>query len=155
MRGKRAPKRQTEPDTQYNSETVTKFINQVMLHGKKSIAQKMVYGAMEDAAAKLKKKPMEVLEQALANVKPSLEVRSRRVGGANYQIPMPVPEDRQEALAFRWIIGASRKRSGKDFQSMLAEELSNAFNGEGDAVRKKEDVEKMAEANKAFAHFRW
>jgi small subunit ribosomal protein S7 len=155
MRGKKAPTRKIQPDSVYDSKTVARFINYAMLHGKKSLARKYVYGAMDQAAADLKKKPMEVLEGALDNVKPALEVRSRRVGGANYQIPMPVEEDRQEALALRWIVNVTRKKKGKDFQDLLKDELVNAFKGEGDAVRIKEETERMAEANKAFAHFRW
>ncbi len=155
MRGKKAPKRKTKPDRVYESEVIGKFINYVMLHGKKSTAEDMVYSALEDASTKLKKKPPEVLNGALANVKPVLEIRSRRVGGANYQIPMPVPEDRQVSLALRWIVNIARGKKGKEFKEFLADELISAFKGEGAAVKKKEEVEKMAEANKAFAHFRW
>lgn len=155
MRGKRAPKRTIAPDSVYGSVTVTRLINLVMLHGKKSLAEKYVYGALTSASAALKKTPMEVLDGALSNVKPSLEVRSRRVGGANYQVPVPVEDRRQEALAFRWIVMSARKSKGKDFQVALAEELVSAFKGEGQAVRMKLDTERMAEANKAFAHFRW
>lgn len=155
MRGKKAPTRKLRPENVYGSETVARLINYTMLHGKKSKARAHVYGAMDDAAAELKKKPMEVLEGALDNVKPALEVRSRRVGGANYQVPMPVEEDRQVALALRWIVKVARGRKGKDYQAILKEELVNAFKGEGEAVRMKEETERMAEANKAFAHFRW
>jgi small subunit ribosomal protein S7 len=155
MRGKQAPKRKMEPDTQYGSPTVTRLINQVMLDGKKSIARKHVYGSLDSASKEVKKKPMELLDQALSNVKPALEVRSRRVGGANYQIPVPVDDERQEALAVRWIVKVSRNRKGKDFQAILTDELVQAYKGEGEAVRMKEETERMAEANKAFAHFRW
>lgn len=155
MRGKRAPKRDIAPDSVYASVTVTRLINIVLLHGKKTLAEKFVYGALTDASNALKKTPMEVLDGALNNVKPSLEVRSRRVGGANYQVPVPVEDRRQEALAFRWIVTSARKSKGKDFQVALAEELVSAFKGEGQAVRMKQDTERMAEANKAFAHFRW
>ena len=126
-----------------------------MQGGHKVRAQHLVYGAMEDASKQLKEKPLEVFDTALNNVKPVIEVRSRRVGGANYQIPVPVNEDRQEGLALRWIIQVVRKRKGKDFQTLLTEELVQAYKGDGDAVRIKEDMERMAEANKAFAHFRW
>lgn len=155
MRGKRAPLRKVQKDKFYESDVVTKLINYVMLHGKKNVAESAVYGAMDDAAAKLKKKPIEVLAGALDNVKPVLELRSRRVGGATYQVPVPVTEARQVTLALRWIVSVARNRSGKDFKDILSAELMNSFKGEGDAVKKKEDVEKMAEANKAFAHFRW
>lgn len=155
MRGKRASKRQIEPDSVYKSTTVTRFINYVMSGGKKTLARKMVYGAMEQAAEKVKKEPLEMLGTVLSNVKPVLEIRSRRVGGATYQVPMPVSEDRQEALALRWIIGVSRRKKGKDFVKILADELVSAYKGEGDSVKTKIDTEKMAEANKAFAHFRW
>jgi small subunit ribosomal protein S7 len=155
MRGKRAPRRKYEKDPKYDSRIVELFTNYVMLDGKKALARKIVYGALEDAGKKLKKDPLEVLEQALSNVRPILEVRSRRVGGANYQVPVPVPDERQIALALRWIINGARAKEGSDFQTFLTAELVNAYKGEGDAVKKKEDTEKMAEANKAFAHFRW
>lgn len=155
MRGKRASKRKVNKDPKYQSQAVELFINYVMLDGKKNVARDAVYGALESAAKTLKKDEMEVFDQALSNVKPVLEVRSRRVGGANYQIPVPVPEDRQVSLALRWIINSARSKNGKDFKHFLSEELVNAYKGEGDAVKKKEDTEKMAEANKAFAHFRW
>lgn len=155
MRGKKAPIRKVQPDAVYGSPVVTRFINYVMLHGKKSVAKKSVYEALEFASKAVKKPPVEVLEVALQNVKPSLEIRSRRVGGANYQVPVPVPEDRQVALGLKWIIKASRKKEGKEFSKFLGEELVNAFKGEGEAVKTRTDTEKMAEANKAFAHFRW
>lgn len=155
MRGKRAPKRKVMADTRYGSQTVTSFINCVMLGGKKNIARKMVYGAIESAAEKVKKEPMEMFSTVMNNVKPILEVRSRRVGGSNYQIPRPVAEERQEALALRWIVGVTRNKKGKDFESLLTTELINAYKGEGDAIKVKIDTEKMAQANKAFAHFRW
>jgi len=155
MRGKRASKRKIDADLRYNSATVTRFINYVMLGGKKSTAMKMVYGAIEGAAKKVKKEPMDMFSVVLNNVKPVLEVRTRRVGGANYQIPMPVSEGRQEVLALRWIIGVVRNKKGQDFESLLMTELVNAYKGEGDAIKIKVDTEKMAEANKAFAHFRW
>mgnify|MGYP002396596455 CR=1 FL=1 len=155
MRGKKAPKRDRQKDSVYQSETVARFINYVMLDGKKTLAEKSVYHAIEEGAKQVKKEPMELLEGALNNVKPALEVRSRRVGGANYQVPVPVDEERQEALALRWLIKGARGKKGKDFHEFLTSELVQAFKGEGEAVRMKEDTEKMAEANKAFAHFRW
>lgn len=155
MRGKRASQRKFEPDPKYGSRTIELFVNYVMSRGKKALARKLVYNSLESAGKTLKKEPTEVLEQALSNVKPVLEVRSRRVGGANYQIPIPVPDDRQISLAIRWIINAANAKGKGDFQSILSQELINAYKGEGDAVKKKEDTEKMAEANKAFAHFRW
>lgn len=155
MRGKRAPRRKYNRDPKYDSRLVELFVNYVMLHGKKALARKIVYGVLEDASKKLKKEPLDILEQALSNVRPILEIRSRRVGGANYQIPVPVQEERQIALALRWMIGAARAKSGADFQTYLTTEVISAYKGEGEAMKKKEDTEKMAEANKAFAHFRW
>ncbi len=155
MRGKQAPKREIVPDVVYSNTTITRFINIVLLDGKKSIAERFVYGALKEAGEKLKKDPVEVLEGALGNVRPSLEIRSRRVGGANYQVPVPIEEARQIALALRWIVGAARKSKGKNFDKALAEELVSAYKGEGQAVKTKQDTERMAEANKAFAHFRW
>ena len=155
MRGKKASKRKMVKDPKYSSEVIERFINYVMLHGKKDLARSTVYGALETAAKKIKKDELDVLNQALSNVMPVLEVRSRRVGGASYQVPVPVPEDRQVTLALRWIINIARNKKGKDFEVFLSEEIVNAYKGEGEAVKKKEDTEKMAEANKAFAHFRW
>ncbi len=155
MRGKQASKREVSPDPRFKSETVTRLINFVMLHGKKNVARNFVYDAMDKAAKKLKKEPIDVLNGALNNIKPALEVRSRRVGGANYQIPMPVEEERQEALALRWLVKVTRQKRGREFDELLASELINAFNEEGEAVRIKTETERMAEANKAFAHFRW
>ncbi|MCA9386777.1 30S ribosomal protein S7 [Candidatus Dojkabacteria bacterium] len=154
MRGKQAPKRQLAADEIYNSQLVTKLINFIMQDGKKHVARKSVYSAMDELATKTKAKPLEALETAIENVKPKIEVRSRRVGGSNYQVPVPVPEGRQTALALRWIIEAARKnRGGAEFYKSLARELADAFNKEGNAIRKKEDVKKMADANKAFAQF--
>lgn len=155
MRGKKAPQRKYEKDPKYDSRIIELLTNYVMVDGKKRLARKIVYGSLEDASKKLKKEPVEILEQALSNVRPILEVRSRRVGGANYQIPIPVPEERQIALSLRWIINAAKSKKGNDFQTYLTNELMSAYKGEGEAVKKKEDTEKMAEANKAFAHFRW
>jgi len=156
MRGKVAPKRKIQPDAVYNSEVVTKLINYIMQDGKKTTAKKIVYQALEELGKKTKSDPLVALEKALENVKPKIEVRSRRVGGANYQVPMPVRGDRQLALTLRWIIGTARgNRGGEDFWNALARELIAAHNGEGAAVRKKEEIQRMAEANRAFAHFAW
>ena len=156
MRGKQAKKRKLEKDVLYNSTLVTKLINHVMKDGKKSLAEKIVYKSIEEAGKETKKKPIQVLEDAVENVKPRLEVRSRRVGGVNYQVPMPVSEHRQLSLAMKWIVDAARDRRKKEeFYVALKNELKDAFKSEGFAVKKKEDTHKMAEANKAFAHFQW
>jgi small subunit ribosomal protein S7 len=152
-RGKKIPKRVVAPDPQYNSPLVGKFINFVMERGKKSIAQKIVYGALETVKTKKEGDPLKLFEKAIETIKPSVEVRSRRVGGANYQVPMPVQSHRQNALAFRWIIAASRARKGKAMQDRLAGEIMDILEGTGGAMKKKEDVQRMADANKAFAHF--
>ncbi|GAB4285558.1 MAG: 30S ribosomal protein S7 [Candidatus Dojkabacteria bacterium] len=153
MRGKQAPKRDIKPDEIYGSVEVSKFINYVMQDGKKTVARKIVYNALEKLAEETKTDAIEAFNKAMENVKPKIEVRSRRVGGSNYQVPVPVPESRQFALASRWIIEAARNgRGGKEVYLSLAKELIDAFNNEGTAVRKKEEVKKMAEANKAFAH---
>ena len=145
-----------EADSVYNSVTLSRFINYIMLDGKKETARKIVYGAFEIIKEKVKdKEPLEVFEAALKNAGPSTEVRSRRVGGANYQVPVPVRPERQMALAMRWIINGARSKKGNDMKVFLAEELIQAAAGEGEAVKKKENVLKMAEANKAFAHFAW
>ena len=153
MRGKQAPKRIIPPDAKYNSATVSKLVNYIMRKGKKTIAQKIVYGALEIVSEKTKKDPAEALEEALKNVAPQVEVKSKRVGGANYQIPMPVRGERRLSLAFRWIIDAANTRKGRPMVNKLADEISAAAVGEGDAVKKKMDVHRMAEANRAFAHF--
>ena len=156
MRGKRAPVRKLPPDPVYNSPVVTKLINFVMKGGKKSLAQRLVYSALEKAAKELgEKNPLDVLNAAIANIRPHVEVRPRRIGGANYQVPVPVDERRGLTLAIRWLVQVVREKQGKPFDELLAEELVLAYKGEGDAVRKKEMVEKMAEANKAFAQFRF
>ncbi|MBO8169384.1 MAG: 30S ribosomal protein S7 [Thermoanaerobacteraceae bacterium] len=149
------PKRKVMPDPIYNSEKVTKLINQIMLDGKKSIAEKIVYGAMDIIKEKTGQDPMEVFEQALKNVMPVLEVKARRVGGANYQVPVEVRPDRRQTLAIRWLVQYARARGGKGMDEKLAAELMDAANNTGGAVKKKEDTHKMAEANKAFAHYRW
>ena len=149
-------RRQPMPDSVYNSFTVAKFINNIMLDGKKETARKIVYGAFDIMKEKEpEKEPLEVFEAALKNAGPSTEVRSRRVGGANYQVPVPVRPERQLALAMRWIINGARSKKGKDMKFFLADELLLAAAGDGEAVKKKENVHKMAEANKAFAHFAW
>ena len=155
MRGKRPKKRKTPKDPRYGSMFVTKFINNVMLHGKKDVAQNLVYSAIEDGAKEVGVPPMDFLNQLVNNVRPALEIKARRVGGANYQVPMPVSPTRQETLVMRWIIGIARSKTGASFDKILKEELVNAYNNTGEAVKKKEDTERMAEANKAFAHFRW
>ena len=155
MRGKRAKKRPLVKDKKYNDEVIGRLINKVMLDGKKSLAQELVYTAIESGAQKVNTPVIEFVHIAVDNVRPALEVKSRRVGGANYQVPVPVTPRRQETLAVRWLVDVSRSKSGKSFDKILEEEMINAFKGEGDAVKKKNDVERMAEANKAFAHFRW
>ncbi len=155
MRGKRAKKRALVKDRKYNDEVIGRLINKVMLDGKKSLAEELVYTAIESGAEKVNVPVIEFVHTAVDNVRPALEVKSRRVGGANYQVPVPVSPRRQETLAIRWIVEISRSKSGKSFDRLLEEEVINAFKGEGDAVKKKNDVERMAEANKAFAHFRW
>ncbi len=156
MRGKKAKKRILRADIRYNSEVVSKLINYIMLDGKKTVARENVYGALEIAGKELNKKPMEAFELALENIKPKTEIRSRRVGGANYQVPVPVRDDRQLTLALRWLIKGARDSRGKaSFAEALARELVLATKKEGYAFKKKEDVHKMAEANRAFAHFSW
>jgi small subunit ribosomal protein S7 len=154
-RGRQVSKPITKPDEVYKDVRVARFINYVMMDGKKDKAKKIVYMALETAGQKTGQNPLDIFNQVLTTVKPDVEVRSRRVGGANYQIPVPVPQRRGEALAMRWVIDAARGRKGKPMSEKLAEELVNAFNQEGDAVKKKDNVHKMAEANRAFAHFRW
>ena len=152
-RGKRAPKRVITPDPVYQSELLTKFINFVMLDGKKSTAQRAVYGALEIIAEKKKGDALKTFEAAIEAVRPQVEVRSRRVGGANYQVPMPVSGYRQNTLAFRWIITATRARKGNSMKEKLSGELLDILEGVGGSMKKKEDVHRMADANKAFAHF--
>lgn len=143
------------PDPVYNSKVLTKFINQVMLDGKKGTAESIVYGAFDIIKEKTGNDPMEVFNTAMKNVMPVLEVKARRVGGANYQVPIEVRADRRQALAIRWLVTFARKRGGKSMQDKLAGELMDAANNTGAAVKKREDTHKMAEANKAFAHYRW
>ena len=149
------PKREILPDPVYNSKTVTRFINKIMLSGKKSVAQGIVYAAFDAMATKTGKDPLELFETALKNVMPVLEVRARRVGGANYQVPVEVRPDRRFSLGVRWLVNQARNRSEKTMHERLAAELLDASNNTGGAVKKRDDTHKMAEANKAFAHYRW
>ncbi|HEY4489217.1 MAG TPA: 30S ribosomal protein S7 [Candidatus Paceibacterota bacterium] len=142
------------PDAEYNSEPITRFINTVMWDGKKDIARKVVYDALE-IIKKGEKDPLETFETAIRNVSPLMEVRSRRVGGANYQVPREVPQQRRVSLAYRWLINAARSRKGKPMAQKLADEILLASNNEGTAIKKKDDMHRMADANKAFAHFAW
>ncbi len=153
MRGKPAPKRNIDPDPRYQNQVLAKFVNYVMKDGKKSIAQRIVYNALDEIAKKSTTSPAELFDMAIKNVMPLVEVRGRRIGGANYQIPIPVRGERKYSLAFRWILAAARAKKGKPMYEKLAAELFAASNKEGDAMKKKNDVHKMAEANRAFAHF--
>ncbi len=155
MRKKRAVKRDVLPDSIYNSKIVTKLINQIMNDGKKGTAQRIVYDAFDIIKEKTGKDAMEVFNAAMENIKPALEVKSRRVGGANYQVPVEVKQDRALALAFRWLAQYARLRNGHSMAENLANEIIDASNGTGASVKKKDDTHKMAEANKAFAHYRW
>lgn len=154
-RRNRPEKRMISPDPRYNNELVACFINAVMLNGKKSVAEKIVYGAMEALESRTKKPALEALEQAVRNATPLIEVRPRRVGGATYQVPMEIREDRRQALALRWLIQFARKRPGKSMIERLSAELYDAYNNQGNTIKKREDTHKMAEANRAFAHYRW
>ncbi len=153
MRGKQAPKRKILSDPKYSSQVVAKFINYVMERGKKSTAQKIVYASFATLEEKTKTPAMDVFNEALKNISPLLEVKSKRVGGANYQVPIQVRAERRQQLAFRWILNAARSKKGKPMAEKLANELLAASKNEGDAVKKKQDVQRMAEANRAFAHF--
>ena len=149
------PKRDVLPDPVYNSKVVTKLINQVMFDGKKGVAQSIVYDAFKIAADKLGQEPLDMFTKSLNNVMPVLEVKARRVGGANYQVPIEVRPERRQTLGIRWMVSAARKRSERTMAEQLAGELMDAFNSAGAAFKKKEDTHRMAEANKAFAHYRW
>lgn len=149
------PKRDVLPDPIYNSKVITKLVNQVMLDGKKGTAQSIVYGAFDIVKEKTNLEPMDVFNQALENVKPVLEVKARRVGGSTYQVPIEIRPERRQTLAIRWIVAYTRKRSEKTMCEKLAGELMDAYNNAGASVKKKEEMHKMAEANKAFAHYRW
>ncbi len=153
MRGKSAPKREILPDPKYHNLVVAKFINYLMRGGKKTVAQKVLYSAFDLLKEKTKKDPLDIFDEAMKNVSPTVETKSRRVGGANYQVPMPVRGVRRNALAFRWILGAARSRKGQPMAVKLAEELMAAAENQGEAVKKRVDVHRMAEANRAFAHF--
>ncbi len=154
-RRRRAQKRKILPDPKYKDLIVAKFINGLMKSGKKSTAEKIFYAAMDLVEKRAKKDPLEIFKKAMDNVAPILEVKSRRVGGATYQVPVEVRADRRQALAIRWLVGFSRKRSERTMAERLANEFVAAYKNEGASVKKREDTHKMAEANKAFAHFRW
>ena len=154
-RRRRAEKREVLPDAKYGDRVLTKFMNCLMLDGKKSVAEAIVYGALERVEGRAKVDPVQVFHDALGNVKPHLEVRSRRVGGATYQVPVEVRSDRAQALAIRWLINSARARSENTMTERLSGELLDAANQRGSAVKKREDTHRMAEANKAFAHYRW
>lgn len=149
------PKRDVLPDPMYGSKVITKLVNQVMLDGKKGTAQAIVYDAFDIMKEKLNLEPMDIFNQALENVKPLLEVKARRVGGSTYQVPMEIRPERRQTLAIRWIVMFARKRSEKTMKEKLAGELMDAYNNAGAAVKRKEEMHRMAEANKAFAHYRW
>ena len=149
------PKREVLPDPIYNSVLVTKLVNSIMLDGKKGVAQKVVYGAFDIVEQKTGKNGLEAFQQAMENIMPALEVKTRRVGGANYQVPIEVRPDRRQTLGLRWLTAYSRKRGEKTMKERLANEIMDAVNNTGASVKKREDTHKMAEANKAFAHFRW
>ncbi len=151
----RAEKREIIPDAKYGDVVVAKFMNTIMYEGKKSVAEQIVYGALDGIESKVKGDPLSVFKQALENVAPAVEVRSRRVGGATYQVPVEVRVDRRQALAIRWIISAARERNDKTMIDRLSSELLDASNNRGAAVKKREDTHRMAEANRAFAHYRW
>lgn len=152
----RAEKRQIESDPLYGSTTVEKFINRVMMHGKKSTARRIVYNALESFAQKVNfDNPVDAFEQALENAKPSLEVKSRRIGGATYQVPVEISPDRRSAMAMRWIILNARNKVGRSMEEGLISELTDCFNNQGATIKKKDDTHRMAEANKAFAHYKW
>lgn len=153
MRGKQAVKRALPPDQKYGNVYITKLINYLMRDGKKNTAQEIVYKAFDIMGEKTKQSPIEVFDRALKNVMPSLEVKSKRVGGANYQVPMPVRGERRYMLAYRWLLEAARSKKGRPMADKLADELISASKNEGEAVKKKMDVQRMAEANRAFAHF--
>lgn len=155
-RRRRAEKREIDPDPVYGSTMLAKFINKVMLDGKKSVARRVVYNAIEKFAKKVNaENPLEAFEQALENAKPSLEVKSRRIGGATYQVPIEIPANRRFSMAVRWIIAHARGKTGRSMEEGLASELTDCFNNQGTTIKKKDDTHRMAEANKAFAHYKW
>ncbi|MEM9333109.1 MAG: 30S ribosomal protein S7 [Pseudomonadota bacterium] len=151
----RAEKREVNPDPKFGDVVLSKFMNSIMLDGKKSVAERIVYGALDEVEEKAKADPVETFHSALENVAPSVEVRSRRVGGATYQVPVEVRSERRQALAIRWMIAAARKRNEPTMKGRLSGEILDAANNRGAAVKKREDTHKMADANKAFAHYRW
>ena len=151
----RPPKREIEPDVRYNNVMVAQFINKIMKKGKKSLAARIMYDTLDMVEERMKRPSLEVLEEAVRNVSPTLEVKPRRVGGSTYQIPVEVPPDRRVSLAMRWLLAAARNRPGKSMAAKLANELMDAAQGTGAAVKKREDTHRMAEANRAFAHYRW
>lgn len=155
MRKRQAVKRDVLPDPIYNSKIVTKLINQIMKDGKKGTAQKILYQAFDIVKTTTNREPIDVFMEALENIRPSLEVKSKRVGGSNYQVPMEVNDDRAQALTLRWLVNYAKTRNGKGMAENLANEIMDAAKGVGGAVKKREDTHKMAEANKAFAHYRW
>ena len=154
-RKRRAPKKITPVDPKYKSTIIPKLINSIMFDGKKSIAEKIVYDAIEKIKSKVKEEPLAIFNEAINNIRPTVEVRSRRVGGATYQVPVEVKTKRSQALALRWLIDASRKRKDKKMSDKIFNEIYDAYQHRGSAIKKKEDTHKMAESNKAFAHFRW
>ena len=154
-RRRRAEKRRVTPDPKYNSELVAKIINYVMERGKKTTAERIVYGALDTITEKMKEDPLEVLIRAVDNMKPRVEVKSRRVGGATYQVPVEVNKDRQLALAIRWMIASSKGRRGMPMEKAVAMELMDAYNNQGNVIKKRDDTHRMAQANKAFAHYAW
>jgi small subunit ribosomal protein S7 len=155
-RGHRAKRKIQIGDKKYGNVVISRLINKVMQDGKKSTAEDLVYSALENGAKKVKEEDVNTFfNKAIDNIRPALEIKARRVGGANYSVPMPVSPRRQETLSVRWVVDSARKKSGKNFDTILMDELVAAFGGEGDAMKKKMDTERMAEANKAFAHFRW
>ena len=151
----RAERRETLPDPKFGNIKITRFMNSIMRQGKKSVAESIVYGALDKIESKIKQNPLQAFEQALDNVSPSIEVRSRRVGGATYQVPVEVRPERRQTLAIRWIIEAARERNEKTMVDKLSSELLDASNNRGNAVKKREDTHRMAEANRAFSHYRW
>ena len=155
-RRRRATKREIAPDLQYNSRLLAKFINKLMVDGKKSLARRIIYRSLEKFSKKVKADdPLVAFEQALENAKPSLEVKSRRIGGATYQVPIEIPQDRRTAMAMQWIIRHSREKAGRSMEEALAGELADCFMNQGTTIKKKDDTHRMAEANRAFAHYKW
>lgn len=155
-RRRRAVRREIDPDPRFNSLVLAKFINKLMISGKKAKARNIVYRSIEAFAKKIKAEdPLAAFEQALENAKPSLEVKSRRIGGATYQVPIEIPADRRTSLAMKWIISNSREKAGRSMEDGLAQELTDCFNNQGSTIKKKDDMHRMAEANRAFAHYKW